>query len=828
LRDQEQAMPLTIRFTLPLVRSHLAVAALWLLAGVPLPGCGDSQVASRGQANVTRDAAGGRGGQAGRGGTDGGSAGSGGSAGYPGPTELPGGDAGQATDAGLPDPDGPVTPEDDGGVPPDPIPPDAAPPPPVCVVDKPCDVTSGGQGLCRNDSCVACNGTADDAACTRAYGPSTICMLGRCVTMNCGTSANCSPGQLCNTSTRICEACTMSAQCKADPVYTAGSVCLGGRCIRGDCRDSSDCAAGKICGVATANLCGNCAQSSQCAADPRYRDHVCVNNSCTPGDCLTSTQCNAAKEGFICGVATRNRCGACTTDAQCAMDAKYRQTNRTTCFVGQGADRGKCVSNACQTVNQRCPQNPAAICCAAGNARACVVGDCCDNAQCGNGQVCVANKCTAAGEGCDGPANNQIIVDPRLGLDSSTGSGRAGGANRADCAFRTLTRALAAAGTGAINRGTIVLRGAGATTELRTVGGSAADPAESLPITITIPVRITTEGGAILLRLTRPGVPGFRLQAPVAIEPSAAAELTIDGVGQSGGAGIEVVNAGASEIRLQNLTVQNTGDHALKVDSAASTVRIGANVVASNAGTVAAPRSGLFISDGNVIMELAGNQAPTSFSGNTGAGIAVVGTGGLDVTGNPGNNARNGQGTVAVTGNRGGGLFIGQQPNAKAVRLTGVVVFDHPQSAGIQVVSGSNLRLRSSVVLNNGTGVLLAAAGQNQVFDRVDLGTETEPGQNVLQDRGPGATPNRNGGICFGDPVNQEPQVVNAQGNRFSPQVNCAAQAGTLVFSDSCTMAIDVQLHPALQVNTAQCPGPPAPPVDPPVVPPAMGAPAGR
>jgi hypothetical protein len=822
-----------IRLSTPLLRSPLAVGALWLLAGVPLPGCGDSEVANRPRPTVARDAGGDRGGQAGSGG-QGGGGGSAGSGAYPNPTEIPGADGGQAPDLATPpdEPDGPIGPEEDGGSPPpDPIPPDAAPPP-VCAVDKPCDIAGGGQGLCRNDSCVACNGAPDDPACTQAYGPNTICAQGRCVTMNCTTSANCSPGQLCNASSRVCEACTMSAECKADPIYTAGSVCLGGRCIRGDCRDSSDCVMGKICGVATANLCGNCTQSSQCNGDPRYRDHVCVNGSCAPGDCLTSTQCNGAKEGFVCGVGMRNRCGACTTDAQCAMDAKYRQTNRTTCFVGQGADRGKCVTNACQTVNQRCPQNPAAICCAAGTARGCVIGDCCDSAQCGNGQVCSNNKCIVAGAGCDGPANNQIVVDPRFGLDSSTGSGRAGGANRGDCAFRTLTRALAAAGTGAINRGTIIIRGtAGAMTELRTMGGSAADPAESLPITVSIAVRITTEGGPVQLRLTRPGVPGLRLQAPVAIEPVAAAPLIIDGVGNSGGSGIEVFNAGASEVRLQNLAVRNTGDHALKVDSAGTTVRLGQNVTASDAGTAAAPRNGLLINDGTVVIDLQGNQPSTSFTENTGAGIAVLGAGGLEILGNPANNPRSGQGTVVVRDNGGGGaqnagVFIGQAPNGKAVRLTGAVVFGHAQTAGIKVVGGSNLRLRGSIVINNGVGVLLAAAGQNQNFARVDLGTETEPGQNVLQDRGAGATPNRNGGICFLDPTDQEAQVINAQGNRFSPQVNCAAQAGMLAFSANCTGGIDVQVNPDLQVNTAQCPGPPAPPpVNPPVAPPAMGIP---
>ena len=827
-------MPLTSgHSTFPRL-GHLVVASLILLGAAPLPGCGDSAVSGKPPVTTSRDAGPRPGGQ---GGSATGSAGSGGStmAG----TGGTGGNAGSAGDAGLAVDMGPGVPSvdvapppppaGDAGVaepdaPPEPPPP---PPPPPCMANMPCDVpgAAGGKGLCRAAMCAACNGTADDAACAAAYGPNTICAMGRCVVQNCANSRTCPAGQLCESSARVCQACTADAQCKADAVYGMNFICISGKCVDGDCRDSTQCAAGKICGVAMPNNCGNCANSNQCAMDPRYRDHVCVMGTCTPGDCINSGQCNAAKEGLICGSMVRNRCGTCANDAQCAGDAKYRMAGRTTCFVGDGADRGKCVSNACQAVNQRCPQNPATFCCANGNQRTCVAGDCCDNAQCQGGQICVANKCTAAGMGCDGPMGNQLVVDPVNGLDTATGSGRGGGAARGDCAFRTLTRALAAARTGVIMNGTITIVGRGAMTELRTMGGSATDPVEALPIAVPGGVRVTTVGGPVLLRLTSAGAVGFRIEGAAAIEPADNAPLTIDGLG-NGGSGIVVTGAGNSLPRLRNIIIRNTGDHGLQIDSAGTNVQLGPNIVVSEAGSAAARRSGLQIAAGTATINQPGNQAAVAFTGNTGAGISVVRAGGLEVTGNPANNVRSGLGTVVVRnngaqGDQPAGIFIAQDAAANAVRLTGVVVFGQAMGAGIKVVTGLNLRLRNSVVLNNANGVLLAGANGAQDFTRVDLGAVGEPGGNVLQDRGGGSTPNRLAGICF-EGLGAAPiaQPIKAQGNQFA-NVNCAQMAGALVFSPNCMGGADVQVPATVQVDTTMCP-PPAPPTPPP---PAAGVP---
>jgi hypothetical protein len=225
-----------------------------------------------------------------------------------------------------------------------------------------CSFTGGVSGFCKAGACVACNGKADNASCSAAYGSG------------------------------------------------AGYVCSAGNCVAGDCLVNADCTGGELCGISTANQCGACSADAQCTGTQGYgAGYLCIGGACVQANCRTDANCGA---GQICGVKTPNNCGACSTDAQCQADATYGAAD--ICDTTQG----KCVTAACTPNNTKCAANGADFCCAA----SCVPGNCCQTSDCatlGNNYTCVAHTCSL----CPQATANTFYVDPVGGSDTvGTGS----------------------------------------------------------------------------------------------------------------------------------------------------------------------------------------------------------------------------------------------------------------------------------------------------------------------------------------------------------------------------------------------------------------------
>jgi hypothetical protein len=430
------------------------------------------------------------------------------------------------------------------------------------------------------------------------------------------------------------------------------------------------------------------------------------------------------------------------------------------------------------------------------------VGNCCTSAACSNNAVCTNNQCTT----CTTVSDGNYKVDPVNGDDArATGSGATGSGADAACAFKTITRALQFIGPSPAAGTKITVVG---------VSGMSTNLAagEVYPIVVPGNVTITTSTGAI--RATPPnGAIGFRVNGGGGgIAPDMAALLTIDG-GQNNqsGAGVEFALASASATsKLEYVTVQNTGDHGVRV--LGGTIAVGNGVTITSAGRQSARRSGLYVLNGVVNVAVA-TGAPAVFSQNTLHGIEVTGAGSVNITGVPvitGSPAvPNGQGTVVSQGNAAANLMIDQLPVAPSGVTIGTCVIDGLVSwgglaNGIRIQAGSRVKLRNSVSLANaGAGVYVrwtnsGATGNN--LATIDLGTAatgSDAGKNYLQAR---VGQNQNlSGVCIELAANNGAMTLNAAGNLFSgpdtstPFRDCTTSTpGAVTRNATCAGSVDI------------------------------------
>jgi hypothetical protein len=521
---------------------------------------------------------------------------------------------------------------------------------------------------------------------------------------------------------KVCKVCvdtTDDAKCVT--AYGAGQICVAGKCVVGDCHASAGCATGHVCGATVANKCGTCASDTQCQNDTHY---------------------GAA---FICDTTT-----------------------------GHTAS-GTCVSSACTTVGT-CSANTGDTCCS----MKCVTGNCCSDTDChsdtqfGAAYFCANHVCST----CAAPAGNQYFVDPVGGVDATaSGSGKVGTTANPTCSFRTLTRALQVIGTPAPAGTTITIVGvANATTALLA--------AEDLPIVIPANVKITTSLGPISVALDANGS-GFALAGDgAALVGTTVAPILIDGVNHASGVGIAVAPGAGKAASLSNVAIKNTGDDGIAVMNGA--LAIGPGVTVTSAGhttSTTVRRSGLHVAGGTVTIAVPAGGTPSTFTANTLYGIEVTDLGVLNITGVPVTDpAITGLGTVVASGNSRSNIFIAQTPGTvpSVGVIDGVVAWNSTNGAGIEIQTGSQLKLRNTVSLANATdGVLITtgdATAAGEAVGGIDLGTANSFGHNILQVPLTAAADHSNPGvgICLSLDKDSGTQTLSAAGNVFAGPLDCS------------------------------------------------------
>ncbi len=523
---------------------------------------------------------------------------------------------------------------------------------------------------------------------------------------------------------KVCKVCvdtTDDAKCVT--AYGAGQICVAGKCIAGDCHASAGCAAGHVCGATVANKCGTCASDTQCQNDTHY---------------------GAA---FICDTTTGH------------------------------AASGTCVSSACTTLGT-CSANTGDTCCS----MKCVTGNCCSDTDChtdtqfGAAYFCSANHVCST---CAAPAGNQYFVDPVGGVDATaTGSGKVGTTANATCSFKTLTRALQVIGTPAPAGTTITIVGvANATTALLA--------AEDLPIVIPANVKITTSLGPISVALDANGS-GFALAGDGAsLVGTTVAPILIDGVNHASGVGIAVAPGIGKAASISNVAIKNTGDDGIAVMNGALAIGAGVTVTSAGHATATGRRSGLHVAGGTVTIAVPAGQTPSTFTANTLHGIEVTDLGVLNITGVPVTDpAITGLGTVVASDNSRSNVFIAQTPGTvpSIGVIDGVVAWNSTNGAGIEIQSGSQLKVRDSVSLANATdGVLITtsdatASTASEAVGAIDLGTANSFGHNVLQVTMTAAADHSNpgSGICLQLDGASGAQSLTAAGNVFAGPLDCS------------------------------------------------------
>ena len=680
--------------------------------------------------------------------------------------------------------------------------------PPACPNGAACTLGGGGKGLCKNNACAACADPADDAVCGAAYGTGNICLAGACGPGACHTSQQCADSKICDTASHTCVVCSTDTACKNDSVYGAQTICIAGKCLMGNCHDkNSDCRQGQICGLSVAHTCAACTTDNQC--DTKFMNGtICVEGACVVGDCRASSDCTGGKDGLICGVKTANTCGKCSSDAQCQADTRYKNT-RNLCKTAAGANNGECLTNTCTNNGQACAANTADFCC---NSK-CVPGNCCGDSDCtgmGANFTCSNNTCTQ----CELAAGNQYTVDPVNGSDSiGTGSGRAGGAAMAKCAFRTLTRALRWIGDNPPSGTTITIAGAaGTTTDVYSVApAGSSEPPEAAVVDVPANIKITTSKGPIRWRLPKDAIALRFVGNGSSLAPASGARLTIDGMGDTSGSGVVFNLDTGATATITNVTIQNTGDDGVRVLKGKGVV--GPGVTISDAGSAANHQSGVLVTSGTAEIR-GGNADQTIIQNNKEYGINVAGTGEVNViNGVPDiTPAPSGAGTIVVRGNASGGVLIAQAgANLRVNDITGLVSWNN-QGAGLTVLGGSKLKLRKSVLLaNTGSGLVInqtdATATGNDTTG-IDLGKAFDAGANVLQMTAGGTNhPNTESGLCVKLSDVQNPHTVSALGNVFSGPRNCAtANPGKITTSMVCADKVDLAIASAMAtVDTTSC-----------------------
>jgi hypothetical protein len=296
------------------------------------------------------------------------------------------------------------------------------------------------------------------------------------------------------------------------------------------------------------------------------------------------------------------------------------------------------------------------------------------------------------------------------------------------------------------------------------------------------------------------GADGFKLAGNGAsLTPTATAALIIDGSTSTSGSGIVVAPGAAGTVSISDLTVQNTGDDGITISE--GTLNIGAGVVVKGVGlpSETGRRSGLNVAGGTVKIAVPNGQTQTSFNANTENGIRVTVLGTLTING-----VATGEGTVVAKSNTLANIFINHTPGAAPAvsSIDGVIATGSTNGdGGFQILGGSRVKLRNSMVLGNAkAGVAIGAAdatAAGSALAGIDLGTAQDPGRNVLQ-AALGSNSNTGAGLCVQLDADAGNQTLAAAGNTFAGPRDCAAVApGAITKGMDCGARVDEAVVPA-------------------------------
>jgi N-acetylneuraminic acid mutarotase len=295
-----------------------------------------------------------------------------------------------------------------------------------------CGKSCGANQVCTAGACVCapghgdCNGSADDGcekslgdptscgSCAKDCGPNGACNAGACGCANgfldCDGAAGCEAPE---TNPTTCGSCTTACS-------GATPVCNGTGCVAG-------CGPGQtLCGgVSCVNLQTNPSHCGICARMVGAHQQ-CVNGvpTCSPGfgdcngsaadGCETDTRSSEAHCG---GCNSSCKAGAVCTGSACQCAASTPNdcgsACRECCNATQCGDGNSCTTDSC-SAGGVCQSSAS---CAGGGK--CCAGqgcfECCGDADCTGGKVCSSNQCVTpacspplvlCGPTCVNPANN--------------------------------------------------------------------------------------------------------------------------------------------------------------------------------------------------------------------------------------------------------------------------------------------------------------------------------------------------------------------------------------------------------------------------------------
>jgi hypothetical protein len=576
--------------------------------------------------------------------------------------------------------------------------------------------------------------------------------------------------------------------------------------------------AGGVCGA-----CANDPNGDGTCAAAYGAPFLCTNGACTRGTCGISAECDlgAMTGGQLCAA---GRCVPCGADYACSIDAYYQGRFPPFGYPGGAMcnkSTGRCASSTCNQRGTLCGTAPNTngndgdICCADPNhpGLACIPGQCCVDSDCPQRQSCLEVDPFVNGIGTKScvPACNQgigtldtILVDPVGGIDDAQTNGGP------QCAFRSLTHALAAVVKAGLTKATIAIANDKSAPSLGVNTGEvfpvtipSFGPTNAAPYSVTIQPSTTGLNTPILL------VPAGQTGIVASDSNLLISNLIVDGQNQQGSVGIAIYGSDGSDgnnSQFRYVTVQGMASAGIVVGTAPGQtvsphgVVLGPGVVAQHNGTAGTPASGLRVyAHSNVSIEGDVGGDHTSFSGNSQYGI-VVGDQAtvqiqytIDFT-SPKDNG------VDADGNAIAGLWIAQDAATVAATNLNSITGLHAtgNQIGLRVGAGSYLQLRGSFLGNNTQAGIVVASSGGAVDDlaTIDLGNRigASYGQNVLVANASTAT-----GICL--QLGTVARTLLAAGNIFGT-TDCSASATALRRSLTCAPNTDIGGLPITDMST--------------------------